>query len=315
MVQAIMVSDLKKVCLEKASSFRPTIDRPFFNIYLWDYFNRAVDWATGGSFQPENFEFAVGKQPLSEPRPVLLFIVAYYVVIFGGRSLLKSYKPLKLTFISQIHNLMLTSVSFLWLVLMLEQMVPIVYRHGLYFAICNVRSWTQPMETLYYFNYMTKFVEFADTVLMVLKHRRLTFLHTYHHGATALLCYNQLVGYTAVTWVPVTLNLAVHVLMYWYYFLSASGIRVWWKAWVTRLQIVQFMLDLVVIYFVLYQKIVAAYFRNTSLPYCGDCLGSMTAISAGAAILTSYLFLFISFYIEVYKGSGVSGKKKINKMN
>ncbi|EHN01809.1 Elo1p [Saccharomyces cerevisiae x Saccharomyces kudriavzevii VIN7] len=315
MVQAIMVSDLKKVCLEKASSFRPTIDRPFFNIYLWDYFNRAVDWATGGSFQPENFEFAVGKQPLSEPRPVLLFIAAYYVVIFGGRSLLKSYKPLKLTFISQIHNLMLTSVSFLWLVLMLEQMVPIVYRHGLYFAICNVRSWTQPMETLYYFNYMTKFVEFADTVLMVLKHRRLTFLHTYHHGATALLCYNQLVGYTAVTWVPVTLNLAVHVLMYWYYFLSASGIRVWWKAWVTRLQIVQFMLDLVVIYFVLYQKIVAAYFRNTSLPYCGDCLGSMTAISAGAAILTSYLFLFISFYIEVYKGSGVSGKKKINKMN
>lgn len=310
-----MVSDWKNFCLEKASTFRPTIDRPFFNIYLWDYFNRAVGWATAGRFQPKDFEFTVGKQPLSEPRPVLLFIAMYYVVIFGGRSLVKSCKPLKLRFISQVHNLMLTSVSFLWLILMVEQMLPIVYRHGLYFAVCNVESWTQPMETLYYLNYMTKFVEFADTVLMVLKHRKLTFLHTYHHGATALLCYNQLVGYTAVTWVPVTLNLAVHVLMYWYYFLSASGIRVWWKAWVTRLQIVQFMLDLIVVYYVLYQKIVAAYFKNACTPQCEDCLGSMTAIAAGAAILTSYLFLFISFYMEVYKRGSASGKKKINKNN
>lgn len=68
-----MVSDWKNFCLEKASRFRPTIDRPFFNIYLWDYFNRAVGWATAGRFQPKDFEFTVGKQPLSEPRPVLLF--------------------------------------------------------------------------------------------------------------------------------------------------------------------------------------------------------------------------------------------------
>lgn len=87
--------------------------------------------------------------------------------------------------------------------------------------------------------------------------------------------------------------------MYWYYFQSARGIRIWWKKYITMLQIAQFVIDLGFVYFASYTYFSSTYFDW--LPTAGTCAGEEFAAFAGVGILSSYLVLFIGFYASTYK--------------
>lgn len=284
----------------------PSISRPF-GVHLWPIFDVFYKHVTGQS--ATDFNFVYGETPLGTLRSAGSMIVAYYAIIFGGRAIMTNYPAFKLQRLFQFHNLMLTLISGALLALFIEELVPTVWNHGVFYGICSHEGgWTKPLVILYYLNYLTKFVELLDTVFLVVKKKPLTFLHCYHHGATALLCYTQLIGNTAVSWVPITLNLMVHVVMYWYYFQSARGVRVWWKQWITRLQITQFVIDLGFVYFASY-----TYFTSTYWPWvpnAGKCAGEEFAAFSGCGILSSYLVLFISFYLATYRRSGKRAAKK-----
>ncbi|KAH8805940.1 GNS1/SUR4 family-domain-containing protein [Xylogone sp. PMI_703] len=278
----------------------PTIDRPF-GVELWPIFDKAFTAVKG--YHAADFDFQPRVTPMSTMRESGLAILVYYIVIFGGRELMRDRPAMKLNGLFMIHNFYLTAISGGLLALFLEQLIPEVYRNGIFHAICHKDGgWTPPLVILYYLNYLTKYLELLDTVFLVLKKKPLTFLHCYHHGATALLCYTQLIGLTSVSWVPITLNLTVHVVMYWYYFQSARGIRIWWKEWITRLQIIQFVIDLGFVYFASYTYFVSTYWPW--LPNAGSCAGEEFAAFAGIGILSSYLLLFISFYFATYKKDG-----------
>lgn len=291
----------------------PTLDRPF-GIALWPIFDKAFTAVMG--YSANDFKFQAGVTPMSTLKETSIFIVCYYIVIFGGRELMRNREPFKLKSLFLFHNLYLTLISGALLALFIEQLLPTVVRGGIFHAICDREGgWTQPLVVLYYLNYLTKYLELLDTVFLFLKKKPLTFLHCYHHGATALLCYTQLLGSTAVSWVPITLNLTVHVVMYWYYFQSARGIRIWWKEWVTKLQIVQFIIDLGFVYFASYTYFASTYFPH--FPNAGRCAGEEFAAISGIGILSSYLVLFISFYLATYRkdSKAPSGRKAVRRMS
>ena len=126
----------------------PTLDRPF-GTHLWPIFSKAFEAVAG--YPAEDFRFKRGETPMSTLKPTLIFIVIYYFIIFGGRELMRNREPFKLKGLFLIHNFYLTAISGILLVLFIEQLVPTVARHGIFYAICNAGGgWTPPLVTLYY---------------------------------------------------------------------------------------------------------------------------------------------------------------------
>ncbi|KAL1920261.1 uncharacterized protein VTP21DRAFT_1407 [Calcarisporiella thermophila] len=281
-----------------------TPEQPF-GVSLDNYFAQAYHSVMGKS--ADEFAFIQGETPLSTNTEVFTACILYLVIIFGGQYLMRNREPFQLRGLFQAHNFILSVGSLGLLLLFFEQLFPIVYRQGFLYAVCNQSAFTQRLELLYYINYLYKYYELIDTLFLVLKKKKLDFLHYYHHSMTAVLCYTQLVGRTSVSWVPITLNLLVHVLMYYYYMRASMGHRIWWKRYLTTMQITQFVIDLFVIYFCSYTYFAHAHFPF--LPNMGFCSGTVGAALFGCYLLTSYLVLFINFYIQTYKKNAAKAKK------
>ncbi|KAJ0058663.1 hypothetical protein NL108_000368, partial [Boleophthalmus pectinirostris] len=93
--------------------------------------------------------------------------------------------------------------------------------------------------------YISKYIELLDTVFFVLrkKQNQITFLHVFHHSVMPWS------WWWGVTLTPAggmgsfhaMVNSAVHVIMYFYYGLSAAGPRfqkyLWWKKYMTAIQL------------------------------------------------------------------------------
>ncbi|XP_041064052.1 elongation of very long chain fatty acids protein 1-like isoform X2 [Carcharodon carcharias] len=93
----------------------------------------------------------------------------------------------------------------------------------------------------------SKFVELFDTVFFVLrkKNSQITFLHIFHHSIMPWTWWwGVKFGPGGMGSFHAMVNSIVHVIMYFYYGLSAAGPAfqkyLWWKKYMTAIQLVQF---------------------------------------------------------------------------
>lgn len=150
----------------------PTLDRPF-GLELWPIFEAAFEPIAG--YKPQDFRFVPGETPLSTFKTCAVTLLTYYIIIFGGRELMREREPFKLNFLFKVHNFYLTAISGILLALFAEQLIPTVARKGLFFAICSHEGgWTDKLVILYYLNYLTKFIELIDTCFLFLKKKPLS---------------------------------------------------------------------------------------------------------------------------------------------
>ena len=133
--------------------------------------------------------YVQGKTPLSTTPEVVTALASYLAIVFGIRAYMTNKQPQKLTTLFQAHNIILSAGSFVLLVLMLEETIPIIWTKGLYNALCSDEAWTtvscffhrlwtflnlfKRLEFYYMINYYFKYLELIDTVFLAFKKKPL----------------------------------------------------------------------------------------------------------------------------------------------
>jgi len=142
---------------------------------------------------------------------------------------------------------------------------------------------------------VSRVVEWLDTIFFVLRkrQRQVTKLHVFHHSYVPILSWVYLKFHPAyaMAFFPMV-NSFVHTIMYTYYTLATFGPSVqpylWWKRYLTSLQIIQFVIVLV-------QLLSVIFSQNETCRYAAGYL----YVGFGSAVL--FLWLFYTYYLDTYK--------------
>lgn len=243
------------------------------------------------------WRYTPGITPFSAPAWPIGATLYYVVMVYSLQRFMVGRKAVRMPAVLFVHNILLCASSLFlgtWLTYVLAFTAATPGYTPTDWICARGMHDNGHLHVIYYINSFFKFWEFTDTFLLVLRKRPVAFLHGYHHAATLILTYVQMLEHSTAQWVPIVLNLWVHVFMYYYYAMAAVGVKVWWKKHLTTLQITQFVVDIVVISY--------AFFVFAKGGYSEDaCYGTSKAAYIGGGILFSYLVLFVRFFFDTYR--------------
>jgi len=162
--------------------------------------------------------------------------ISYVVLGIVGNKKMEGYKPLDLTLLKFVYNLAQVVVCSVVFVQLLPHLLRSDYSKGFWFEPnANVEYWV-------FIYYLCKFLDFGDTIFMVLgkKTRQFTLLHVWHHASIVPLFAYYLshgLGAGVLCALP-CLNSLVHVIMYSHYLITSQYAfkNMWWKPLVTASQ-------------------------------------------------------------------------------
>ncbi|CAG0902992.1 unnamed protein product [Darwinula stevensoni] len=185
---------------------------------------------------------------VSGPKYMRLFagIVAVYLTSVPLLiSLMKRRKALELRKPLLLWNVGLAIYSLVCCVRLASGTFHSVRRDGFWSNTCAPKE-ERDVDPIWYFWLYTvpvsKAVEMGDTLFVVLRKRRLTFLQYYHHAMACIVASFALHNCDATYSYYATMNVGVHALMYLYYALKTVGVHIplSYAMLLTSIQIFQF---------------------------------------------------------------------------
>ncbi|XP_055611234.1 elongation of very long chain fatty acids protein AAEL008004-like [Uranotaenia lowii] len=258
-----------------------------------------LEWLAGDYYQwiVDNRDNRSLDLPFMEsPWPVMGILISYlYVVLRAGPRYMEKRKPYDLRNIIRIYNIAQVVLNALLCVTIGSTM----WARDDFDWKCQLIDYSatpagmREMRMAYYY-FLLKILDLADTVFFVLRKKQshVSFLHVYHHALMVFVTFWAVMfspgghGYLLGVW-----NTLVHAVMYYYYYRASYGDEsaVWWKKYLTRLQLVQFVH-------------LGCHFM-IAIVMGSDCkyskFWSWVALSQACIILA----MFLNFYIKTYRKS------------
>nr|QTF98736.1 fatty acid elongase 1 [Blattella germanica] len=230
-------------------------------------------------------------------QPVTVVSLYLYFSLSLGPRLMKNRPPLNIESIMKIYNLLQIPLN----IYVIERALTLGWATR-YRWICEPVDYSESpyqRQVIYaVWSYMMlKFLDLADTVFFVLRKKatHVSFLHVYHHAGVffgAWVLAKFLPGGHG-TFLG-AINCFIHIIMYSYYFVTMQWSeykeKIWWKKYITQLQMVQFFL-------VTIHSLIAIFTKDCGYPkfICGLMVFQYTFM----------FFLFLDFYMKAY------GKKSV----
>ncbi|XP_053738830.1 ELOVL fatty acid elongase 8a isoform X1 [Synchiropus splendidus] len=225
------------------------------------------------------------------PVPLGCIFLCYLIMIRVGPRLMAERQPVNLKMVLIVYNFTMVCLS----AYMFYEFTASSWLER-YSLLCQPVDYSESplamrMARVCWWFYVSKVIELSDTIFFILrkKNNQLTFLHVYHH---ATMIFNWWVGVKYVaggqSFLIGLINSLVHVVMYLYYGLAALGPHMmkylWWKRYLTILQLVQFFIVTI----------------HTSYNLYADCDFPDAMNMVVLAYSLSLIILFANFYYQSY---------------
>ncbi|XP_014274653.1 very long chain fatty acid elongase 7 [Halyomorpha halys] len=249
------------------------------------------------TFEPKVLEHF---PPLMVDHHHVFIVITFYLVAIKvfGPWLMNDRKPLQLKKSLMVYNifqiLMNSHLLYLYSLIMGRRVVDF-WGDVCHPATTGVNKYDPKIQSIIleanYYYYINKIIDLLDTIFFTLrkKQSQITFLHLFHHTTMVFSTWLSIIHIRdEVSVLFAGLNSTVHIVMYVYYLLSSLGPGMqkylWWKKYITGLQIGQFLIALSVL---IKMKLI-------------NCKNNQWFWLLWTCNLGVFLALFLNFYVKSY---------------
>lgn len=229
----------------------------------------------------------------------------YIVLVPLGKQLMSSRTAFNLRPLLILWSAILACFSGLGAYRLLEDTFSTLRSKGLHGSICSNDSLYRDSRimTWFWLFVLSKAFELLDTAFIVLRKQKLIFLHYYHHFTTLTYCWYVFSSMPSTFRYLSGMNYSIHFVMYGYYALKAARFQVSTKVniLITSSQIAQMVLGLLMNIYVIIVK------RSGKA-----CETNYETATFGCLIYSSFLVLFVNFFVQSYMRKPSVARSKTN---